>query len=403
MAANNSNVSDGEPSRLLALPVELLQRITDNVSDEALTTFRLTCKTIEAATFDHFAKVFFEERYCCIYDKPRWTLLRDVVSSRMGDRICRVVFTTDILAPTTWDHLQLAPAKPEEGEERYPDFLMAQCDLADALAEAVGARKHTVAWPSKDVVEHCLTRMRNHAPNICVEADLFEEDVFRVEGERTSVKANLLVAIVASGMRLSAFKTPSHDIVEVNETLERLGYSLSSCISSVQIFSLKEIYENQDSRRLIRGCLESATELRTLKIHFYDFAEPSLDTPASKLLSVSDVSRLEVLSLENMTVQGADLITVLSCCKPTLLKVTMGCVCVLGNETVWLKVFDILASAPRLSKVRLRWLQQTIDDVTGSDYDPDKIDSCSWMEKEGRERLTAKLDKLLAVMPRVVN
>jgi hypothetical protein len=104
-----------------------------------------------------------------------------------------------------------------------------------------------------------------------------------------------------------------------------------------------------------------------------------------------------------MTVQGADLITVLSCCKPILLKVTMGCVCVLGNETVWLKVFDILASAPRLSKVRLRWLQQTIDDVTDSDYDPDKIDSCSWMEKEGRERLTAKLDKLLAVMPRVVN
>lgn len=64
MAANNSNVSDGEPSHLLALPVELLQRITDKVSNETLTTFRLTCKVIEAATFDRFAKTFFEERYC---------------------------------------------------------------------------------------------------------------------------------------------------------------------------------------------------------------------------------------------------------------------------------------------------------------------------------------------------
>ena len=65
MAAKNSITSDGEPSRLLALPLELLQRITDNVSDETLTTFRLTCKAIEAATFDRFAKTVFEERYCC--------------------------------------------------------------------------------------------------------------------------------------------------------------------------------------------------------------------------------------------------------------------------------------------------------------------------------------------------
>lgn len=99
MAADNSNTNDGEPSRLLALPVELLQRITDKVGDETSTTFRLSRKAIEAATFDHFAKTFFEERYCCLYDKPRWTILRNIASSRMGDRIRRVIFTTNVLAP----------------------------------------------------------------------------------------------------------------------------------------------------------------------------------------------------------------------------------------------------------------------------------------------------------------
>ena len=97
MAANNSNINDSEPSHLLALTVELLQRITKYVSDKTLTTFRLTCKAIEAATFDHFAKVFFEERYCYKYEKPRWILLDNIIHSKMADRVRKVVFTTRIL------------------------------------------------------------------------------------------------------------------------------------------------------------------------------------------------------------------------------------------------------------------------------------------------------------------
>ena len=59
-----------------------------------------------------------------------------------------------------------------------------------------------------------------------------------------------------------------------------------------------------------------------------------------------------------MTVEAADLIAILSRCKSTLLKVTMRLIYVLDpdNDSVWRKVFGMLASMPRLSKIRLQWL-----------------------------------------------
>lgn len=416
MAAKNSVTSDGKPSRLLALPLELLQRITDNVSDETLTTFRLTCKAIEAATFDRFAKTFFEERYCCIYDMPRWTLLEDIASSRVCDRIRRVIFTTNVLAPARYEHLQLAPTKPEEkdgeGEDEHEEdqeeealchMISAQCDLANALVEAAGARNQMTAWPSKDVIERCLICLRNHTPRVRVAADLLEEYLYGSEDERTSAKANLIVAVVASGMKLIALKTTSRDIVQINETVESLGFNLDSCMHSVQRFSLKETDGFMDSRRLICGFLEVATELRGLKLRFCESIKPSPDMPASKLLSVSNISQLQVLDLEELSIEGADLITVLSCCRSTLVKVSMCCVFVLGKDNIWGEVFEMLASMPRLSKVRLLWPQQTLDDLSISGWDPDKLDSCTWDADDGRGQLTAGLKELLAVMPKVVN
>lgn len=252
--------------------------------------------------------------------------------------------------------LQLAPTKPEEEDDdddeggeasAVCDMLSAQCDLGHALVEAVRAENRTAAWPSKDAIERCLTCLRDHAPHVRVATDLLEEYLYEFEGERASVKANLLVAIVASGMKPIALETTSHDINQINEAMKSLDYNLNSCIRYVQKLSLKETHRTTDSRRLICGFLESATELRDLKLHFYDSIRPSPSTPVSKLLSASNVSQLQVLAVVDLIIEGADLLTVLSCCRSTLLKITMRCVFILGKDNVWGKVFDILTSMPR--------------------------------------------------------
>jgi hypothetical protein len=397
MAANSSKETTGDPSRLLALPIELLQRIADNVSNETLTTFRLTCKPIEAATFDQFAKIFFEERHCCIYYKPRWTLLRDIVFSRMGDKIRRLVFTTDVLAPAMVDHLQLAPRKIA-GEDC--NSVRAQFNARNALKEALGARTQLPAWPSNDFIGRCLIHIRNLTPDVFVEVDFHDTPFFENLEESTSMKANVLVALAASRMKLAAFETSSLDILQVNETVETLGYDLSSRMRSIQRFSLKGSHLDREARPLIYKFLESAIELRDLELRLncsgHDAKTPSLS--GSKLLSGSNVSRLEVLTLESLTIEVVDLVTVLSRCKSTLLEVRLSYVCVLGSDNVWRQVFDTLVMMPHLSKVRLTWLQQTLSDVVASHFNFDISVSRTWTADEGRGQLTAGLREDLAAM-----
>jgi hypothetical protein len=384
---------------LLALPVELLQRITDNLSDETIPTFRLACKAIEASTFDTIAKIYFEDRYCCIYQKARWTLLRDIVFSRIGDRIRRVVFTTNALAPAQYEHLHLAPTKPE-GDKAY-DILFSQFDVGFAL---VGTRTQTTAWPCENTIQNCIIRIRNLSPMIHLEVEFDEECIYDAEKERTLAKANVLKAIAVSRMEVAAFKISSTDIVEVDKAMQTQGHKLSACIRSVQNLSLRESHLNtEDSRRLICRLLEVATELRMLWLQLYHSTDPLPGPTASKLLSVSNVSQLQILAISDVTIEGAGLMAVLSRCQATLLKVSMTCVCVLGDDSVWRNVFDTLALMPRLSEVRLQSLQQNIEDLVDSDYDPDRFILCLWTARQGPQNLTARLKRLLAAMPKVAN
>jgi hypothetical protein len=401
--ANNSTGNDGKPSLLLALPIELLQRISEEVSDETLTTFRLTCKAIEAATFDLFAKIFFEERYCYVYYKPRWTLLEDIIRSRMGDSVRRVIFTTNILAPVVSRRLQLAPQDP--GEEGDYDIIETQVDVEVKMMEAVGARVQAPAWPSKDAIERCFICIRNLTPNVLVELDFNQSLWCEKTEERTLLKANVIVAMAATRMKLTAFNTSPLGISRINEKVKALGYDLSTRMRCLQSFSLGEAYMSIKAQRLIYGFLESATELRELKLQLYYSVggRPDLtESTPSRLLSVSNVSRLEVLTLGNLSIEVTDFVAVLSRCKSTLLEVTLKFVCILGSNSVWRQVFDLFVSMPRLSKVHFEWLQHTMDDALANSYFG-RLKTIKWSADEGREQLTAELTKLLVALPRVVN
>ena len=397
MAANDSNANDGEPSHLLALPVELLQCITNELGDETLTTFRLTCKAIEAATFDHFAKIFFEERHCCIYYEPRWTLLRRIVCSRIGDKIHRVIFTTDVLAPASCADLQLASAKGLIIIRR------AQWNAMSNLMGAAGTRRQTPTLPSKDVIERCLRCIRDLTPRTLVEVDFEKDDPYGKEEKDVSVKANVLGAIAASKLVLTSFSAPSYDIVKVNDAVETMGYDISSCMRSVQKFAFRELPLNVNSRKVIFGYLESATELLDLHLRLCCRSRPLPDPTASSLLSVGNVFRLRNLSLTELNIDGADLIALLSRCKSTLLKVSIVLVCVSGRDSDWRTVFDTLTLMPRLSQVELKFIQQTIYDVADHHRNLDRMNSCAWYAVEGRDKLAAGLRELLAALPEVAN
>jgi hypothetical protein len=359
MAAKNSNGSTNEPpepSLLLALPVELLQRITNELSEETLTAFRLTSKTSEAATFDRFAKIFFEERHCYIYEKPRWTLLDSIVSSRLADRVRKVVFTTDFLAPVCTEQLQLAPEHARIGAYEHQ---WAQIELKESMSCAVGPRQQIPAWPSTGAIERCLINVRNLAPKLHVELNLggyygWSEQ----EEECTSVQASILFALAASRMKLTTFSIAQPGLGDFDETMKTQGCELSAPMRSLQNFSYSEpIFAwNEYDRSLISGLLRSAIKLRKLKLSldpddflFYSNYDPVIPG----LFRGNDFTHLETLEIEYMNVNGVDLVAALLQCRRNLRRVHIEDVCVTESDNERFRVLGIFTEMPSLSSVSL--------------------------------------------------
>jgi hypothetical protein len=301
----------------------------------------------------------------------------------MGDRVRRVIFTTNSLAPSEFKHLQLTYQR--FGEEVY-NHVGAQFKARNALIEAMGARTQISAWPSNDVIGRCLVHIKNLTSNVLVEVNLHETLFYNKVKENTSVQANVLVALAAGKMKLTVFKTSSRDILEIDAAVKTLGYDLSSRMRSIQSFSLSGSYLDWEARPLISKLLGSAIELRDSNTRLYaSNHDAKMSSPAgSKLLSGSNVSHLETPTLESLTIGEADLVTVLSRCKSTLLEVKLSYVCVLGSDSVWRKVFDMLVTMPRLSRVDLMRLQQTLSKAAASQFCRDTRVFRTWTADEGR-------------------
>lgn len=68
---------------LLELPMALQQEIIRRLSDEALLTFRQTCKELPVASSHHFADRFLH-LHCGMFSKQRWLRLEKMLSSQHG-------------------------------------------------------------------------------------------------------------------------------------------------------------------------------------------------------------------------------------------------------------------------------------------------------------------------------
>lgn len=78
--------------------MELLQRITANLEDDgdAILNTRITCKTLEGATFDRFADKFFSAHQYCILYKHSLLRLQSLLesNSRLMPRMQRLILTS---------------------------------------------------------------------------------------------------------------------------------------------------------------------------------------------------------------------------------------------------------------------------------------------------------------------
>lgn len=118
--------SSSQDAFLLELPLELMQRTIDLLSDGTIIMLRLSCKVLQATTFDLFAKEYSTKRKICIADKARWTQLSSILDSRLATRLQKLTFT--IMNDRT-DSFQLAPGR------EFSDMKAAQSHEEDHVTD----------------------------------------------------------------------------------------------------------------------------------------------------------------------------------------------------------------------------------------------------------------------------
>lgn len=98
-----------DQSRFLNPPPELVARVTSFVNSETLIPVRLTCKVLEAFTFDRFASVNFEHIYCRVNTTRDFERMKNILgqSPQLSSRIRQLTLTTDALKMSAFAHYEL--------------------------------------------------------------------------------------------------------------------------------------------------------------------------------------------------------------------------------------------------------------------------------------------------------
>ena len=101
---------------LVTIPPELLDQITDYLSDETLSTLRRTCKTLHAAVFDRYCDTYFAHLGCWMLSKCRWERIHNLLAASsvpVSHKVKTITFTLDELEFRTSKDFAVVPSERE--------------------------------------------------------------------------------------------------------------------------------------------------------------------------------------------------------------------------------------------------------------------------------------------------
>lgn len=160
-----------DESGLLALPMELLIRITTFLNSVILTSLRLTCKTLEAATFDQFAAHYCTNRHCFVLSADRWTLLRSqfVQCPRLTRKVKQITLTID-----TWERhdTHSVPVVPHERLNHVKSVQSALHASTNNVHELGHNLNDENSRPDLPLMSSALCQLQLQSPAASVDLDL---------------------------------------------------------------------------------------------------------------------------------------------------------------------------------------------------------------------------------------
>jgi hypothetical protein len=343
-----------EGSFLVALPMELLQRIAVDLDDDhdAILCTRLTCKTLEAAKFDCFAKKFFDSHeYCILY----WvSLLRLYAllasSSRLTTKMRTVTLSSCFFSNLSFKHVQLSL------NQGQTDMKSAQIAAMNAYSKGQVEMLQTQLLPDTELIRDVLVALRAKCPGVELNVDIRKNATSSI-----LVHAKVLVAVAVLCTPLTGLTV---DPTTLNSgELETMQSGLSACASSLVRFYFGDtnVTEAEATSRLLvgrrssllRSVLGSANALRHLKLNLHhNRTRCGMEGLTSELLLTSPYPMLQSLTLASLAVTEETMLNALANWGGQLVKVDFRVVHLTDIEGEgWSDVFRTLAVLPQLCDV----------------------------------------------------
>jgi hypothetical protein len=344
-----------DDSFLLALPMELIQRITVQLDDDrhAIFSIRFTCKPLEAAIFDRFADTFFRSRRYCIFYKRSLLNLQNLLtsSSRLTARMQRVTLTSSFFENSTYRDIKLALLQSET------DLGSAQSAAMKAYAQSQVETLHKQSVPDAELIRSVLVPLQTKCPGIRLDLDLINNVQSSIP-----VHADVLQAVSSVGTAVTCLFVDSNGLGSVEipgisrstSTLRRLRFA-NPYVAETEDDETIDQHFQEGGYGLLRSVLGSTSVLLELELNLkHDMNLPRVLQITSELLVARSHPRLRKFRLQSLAITQGTLLTALTKWGKELRKVRFANVCLTDVEGEgWLEVLRTLSTMPKLREVRL--------------------------------------------------
>ena len=331
-------------ANMLALPMEMLQHIISLTDYTDLISLRLTCKKLEAASFDAFSAEYLHELTCFVMDRDQIKRAITIISShRLGYKVRSLEMT--------WD--------PDRGCASY-------------LAQFINGKHdddphHLYTTPDSTDLRTLLGNVRSSNIELILEChDCWTATM--LAGRSLVLRDHLLDAVATSGCAIAELNICIHDstrlqtlvanedapLIAATENLRRVWYNVHD----------KPVSED-DAKRGIEAALKlvrKATKLQHLRFTLSDrlhVGSPAwlvYQTLPQELLKINSLATLRKLGLSRQTLEQSVLLDLLQRCHNTLESLDLQYVSSTTPGVPWIGVLQHLLRAPRLCKLHLEHL-----------------------------------------------
>jgi hypothetical protein len=346
--------TNDKPFRLLDLPPELVARMTSFVNSEGLIATRLTCKALEAITFERFAAENFEHIYCFIQTNQDFGRLKDIIrlSPRLSSRIRQLTLTGDILRGRPFNTICSV---------RY-DFM----DLYESqfwTMFGLYAQDHRCVKTLN--VLRTLRDISSLPQHISLAADLAIHAYSQIwEDYCCPPQQVVLLSLAMSGLEVHSLKVDSGALKNSGDLLAHERASIVNAMSTLTTFEFIG-YLLDDQIPVYEEILRGAPQLRNVAFDTSINVQDSISIfPLnSQLALVNSISALTSLRITRAIFIGGSLVGALRHCQSTLNSLVLRHVGLSTSDEGWVPILQALLAAPNMIFVELQLIQAASADT----------------------------------------